>query len=458
MKQDFASLLPTEFLAAPHADAEVHSLANPRGLRAEPASPRSVSPSPNARRLPVAVVVGIGANPLGAVRSLHLAGISTVVVTGDQNNPAFLSRYPVRRVLIPSSSDRDAALLAVLESLPYERPVLIPTNDFLVSFMARHHERLASQFRVCMPEPWLAETLLDKTRETELVRRAGIPLPKTFLDLRMLCQQHEDIEFPVIIKPRTAWDAKRFGEKNRVVRSPRELQTVVAAHEDMLDSLLAQEVIPGDDSQQWVCNCTFGRSNDLLCAFVFRRFHLSPAHRGVTSYAVSERNHQVLSLVARLGRGLKYTGPAMVEFKFDARDGQYKYLELNPRIGMCNFFDTTCGVNNVYQTYRLAAGTDVGPSRRAQRDGVIYLSLHSDLYSRVEDGERLLSILYDYLSNVWRPHVGPYFSLSDLRPALAEGSRFVGAMARRLWRKALAHIRSSNRDFEGHKENRQDNS
>ncbi|MBN2292957.1 MAG: hypothetical protein JXM70_11060 [Pirellulales bacterium] len=398
-------------------------------------------------RTPIAVVVGTGSNPLGAIRSLHRVKIPTVIVTGSKNDPAFHSRYPLHRIVVPKSDNRDATLLSVLESLPYDRPVLIPTNDYLVSLVVRNSERLSSRFDFCTPEPDLAETLLDKARETELVRKSGVPIPKTFLNLdSMYPDMRETVQFPIMIKPKTTWYAKRFGAKNRVVRSPEELCAILKTHEDMLDCLLIQEVIPGDDSQQWVCNCTFSRSHELISAFVFRRLHLSPAHRGVTTYAISESNQQVLSLVASLGRELQYVGPAMVEFKFDHRDKLYKYLEINPRIGLCNFFDTTCGVNNVYQTYRLAAGESVESGHLGQRDGVMYLSLASDLYARFEDGEQLTSILYEYLSNAWRPHVGPYFSLADGHPALTTGAALLGMLTHGLWKAAMRRFTTNNRN------------
>jgi len=249
------------------------------------------------------------------------------------------------------------------------------------------------------------------------IQNMGIPLPKT---LQRLPRSHVDFAeamgLPSIIKPRTSLVVEEIGKKNFVVRTRVEVEEFYRNYDQNIDSFIAQEVIPGADDMLWVCNCTFNHSHDLIEGFTFRRLRLCPPHFGVTSYAISESNEEILRLVAELGKGLKYTGPAMVEFKLDARDGVYKYIELNPRLGLCNFFDTTCGVNNVWHTYRLALGAEVAPTGKRQRDGVMYLSLLQDLPARLADGESLLSILRHYLSNRKREHVGPYFHRDDLLP------------------------------------------
>jgi D-aspartate ligase len=400
-----------------------------------------------------AVILGAGENGLGAIRSLREAGVPTIIVGFRRSAPGLLSRYPVRRLFARPSGDVDEVILSALETIREDRPVLIPTADLYVSFMIRNRDRLASRFDFCIPPSTLAETLLDKAKQYRLIADVGIPMPKTVVSLRGQWEcLGRALGFPIIVKPRRWADTRALEAKNRVVKSEEELRSLLAKYDSQLDRFLAQEVIPGGDCNQWVCNCTFGRDHKLIGAFVFRRLRLSPAHRGVTSYAISEGNPEVLSLVARLGTALQYVGPAMIEFKWDPRDGAYKYLELNPRIGLCNYFDTTCGVNNVYYTYALAVGKEVKKTRICQRDGLMYLSLLSDFYSRMKDGEKLGSILCHYLANAARPHVGAYLDWRDPFPgiitALRQAPWVVRSTARRilaLFTNAAAGLLSSSR-------------
>ena len=240
------------------------------------------------------------------------------------------------------------------------------------------------------------------------------------------------LRFPVIIKPTTPHVLRDLGEKNRIVDAPAQLQDFAAAKRDLLPGLLAQEIVPGPDSQQWVCNCTFDRDGRLAQAFVFQRLSLYPPHRGQTSYARSRPNEEVVALVRKIGAALKYAGPAMMEFKCDERDGQYKYFETNPRIGQCNFFDTWCGVNNVYAAYQLALGRALPDAMPEQRNDVMFINLLFDLRGRLSDRQGLASLGLLYFRHLRFPHVGQWQYWRDPMPGVANSYRCLQSGIRRI--------------------------
>jgi len=115
---------------------------------------------------------------------------------------------------------------------------------------------------------------------------------------------------------------------------------------------------------------------------------------------------------------LAYVGPAMIEFKFDDRDGQYKYFETNPRIGQCNFFDTWCGINNVHATYLLALGRDLPKAMPAQRNDVMFINLLFDVRGRLLDKQGIASMCWMYLRDLRFPHVGQWRYWLDPIPSV----------------------------------------
>jgi predicted ATP-grasp superfamily ATP-dependent carboligase len=338
--------------------------------------------------------------------------------------------------VVLGSGDRNVRLLECLDRLSDGRPVLIPTSDSYVSFLLEHRESLQGRFRFCLPDTALTEMLLDKVRETKLIAEIGIPLPLTIQDLPATADELVAAAgLPLIIKPRSFLYFHTLGRKNVLLQTEADAAAFYRAYGDRLGGLLAQDVIPGEDDTLWVCNCTYGPTHELHEAFTFRRLGLSPPHFGVTTYAVSERNAEVIGLAARLGPALRYTGPAMVEFKYDRRDGLYKYIEVNPRIGLCNYFDARCGINNVYNNYLLALGDELGRPAVDQTEGVMYLSLYEDLFSRHQDGQSLFSSLRYYARHLGRQHEGAYFAWGDLRPALAAAAYHTADTVRSLARK-----------------------
>jgi len=385
-----------------------------------------------------AIILCAGSNGLGAARSLHKAGIPTIALALSPEEPALWSRLPARRILVTPQPDLTVAVLRALRALRGCRAVIVPTSDKYVSLLVRYRQDLEHDFHLAVPSGEIAELLIDKSRETRIMAECGVPLPRTVQELPVQPEALvEQLSLPLIIKPRSFEHSRYLGRKNIVVRTLAELAAFYARHGDQRWRFLAQEVIPGGDDALWVCNCTFNRRSELVAAFVFRRLRTSPAHFGVTSYAVSQSNPEVVRRVALIGVRLGYTGPAMVEFKYDFRDGEYKYLELNPRVGICNWFDTLCGVNNVFAGYQVARGMEVVPTALRQRDGVMYLSFFEDSYARLKDGERPLGILRHYWANAGRRHAFAYFTWTDPLPCLVAGLRDARQVCRGLIRKIM---------------------
>jgi D-aspartate ligase len=389
-----------------------------------------------------AVVLASDVNGLGAVRSLHEAGIQSVLVTHKPMDPGLLSRVPSRTIVADSTGSFEESLLCALKPLGTGCPVLIPTSDLYVGFMISQREKLGRMFRFILPDDRVVQSLLDKEKETELMEQLQIPIARTVRRLHEHeCEWWKGLRFPLILKPRMSAYVHHLKAKNRILRSPAEAELFTKEHQVSMQFFLAQEVISGGDSCQWVCNCAFSRKHELLRAFTFQRLHLSPAHFGVTSLAVSRRNGAVLDLVQRIGRSLEYVGPAMLEFKYDQQDGLYKYIELNPRLGMCNYFDTSCGVNNVEATFRLACGEELA-RRDGQREGVYYLCWFEDLFARYKDGEPLRAIFRNHLSVLVSRHTSAYWCWYDPLPGIVMFWRNAVSVGRSALRKLFRLARA----------------
>ncbi len=375
-------------------------------------------------RLPEAIVIGKGPTALGAVRSLAFERVPVGLVSSDAADPVMRSRYAKHKHVFPGDVlTAGAEFCDFLEAHLLEGSVLIPTSDVAVQWMASQRTRLEKSFRFCIPSDQVLASLLDKSRQVETVQRFGIPVPRTIDMARPVEEIIASLRLPVIIKPTTPQALRDLGEKNYIVETPAQLQDFVAAKRDLLPGLLAQEIVPGPDSQQWVCNCTFDRDGRLAQAFVFQRLSLYPPHRGQTSYARSRPNEEIVALVRKIGAALRYAGPAMMEFKYDERDGQYKYFETNPRIGQCNFFDTWCGVNNVHAAYQLALGRDLPDTMPEQRNDVMFINLLFDLRGRLSDRQGLASLGLLYFRHLRFPHVGQWQYWRDPVPGVANGYR-----------------------------------
>lgn len=379
------------------------------------------------------VVLAAGPNGLGVLRSLYLKGIRVTCVTRSESDISNFSRLPKQKHILTNSNNeqQQVELKALLLACP-AGSIVLPTSDWFVSFLSHNSAELSERLKFILPSEQTVDILIDKAMETQIVGNI-LPIPKTEQTLSNSEQLKAKLGLPIIIKPRSH-EHMVLGKKNITLTTDAELDDFFKQYGNVLEHLIAQEIIIGPDSEQWVCNCVFDKNSNLVQAFTFNRLSLSPAHYGVTSYARSKYNKEIIQHTEKLGKHLNYVGPAMVEFKRDGRDNLYKYIELNPRLGMCNFFDTSCGINNAYATCEVIAGINSATKPQMLND-VMFLSFYEDCYAKRKDGQTLRTIFSTYLKNVPARHVFIFFVWWDPYPALRLSLLQLFALFRSLHRK-----------------------
>ncbi|MGH2404243.1 MAG: carboxylate--amine ligase, partial [bacterium] len=98
-------------------------------------------------------------------------------------------------------------------------------------------------------------------------------------------------------------------------------------------NFMLQEYIPGDDETGWTFYGYFDESSECLASFSARKIRLAPAYTGVISLGVTDDNETVQEACRKFMKGAGYRGPVNIGGKFDRRDGQYKVLDVNARLG-----------------------------------------------------------------------------------------------------------------------------
>jgi len=380
---------------------------------------------------PPAIVLSHGPGGLGAVRALARRGVEVVAIAYEATDLVLHSRWPARRLLLAGATDaaKEAALLSLLQELPCAGAAILATSDRLVTFLARYREALGGKYRFRLPPAEMLDALNDKQKETRLAESLGFDIPKT---VTTLPSRPEDLEaalqYPIIFKPKSFEVEALFPRKNAVVGEPAELRAFYREWHQALPALLAQEVIPGPDSYSWICSCTFDEDHTLLDCGIKQKLRALPAHFGGSTFAVSRGNAEILELARRLGQRLRYVGHAGIEFRWDARDGTYKYIELNPRLPANVGFDEACGLPTVWNSYRVALEGRAELSGLTQRSGTYYLDLKGDFRSQRHDRVPIWRIVLGYAAVLVRRRTnGPHFAWDDPMPGLVVAARFLGS-------------------------------
>jgi predicted ATP-grasp superfamily ATP-dependent carboligase len=217
------------------------------------------------------------------------------------------------------------------------RSILIPTTDDGAVFVADYAAALKECFLFPNQSPELARTLASKKGMYYLSKRLGIPTPETAFP-----QSREDVltlmksaTFPIMLKGIDGVRLRRrTGKTMVIVRTERELVEHYDAMEDPDEpNLMLQEYIPGGDDTIWMFNGYFNQCSDPLVAFTGKKIRQSPVYTGSTSLGVCLENESVEKTTKQFMKAIGYKGIVDIGYRYDARDGQYKVLDVNPRIG-----------------------------------------------------------------------------------------------------------------------------
>jgi D-aspartate ligase len=396
-----------------------------------------------------AVILSHGPGGLGTIRALARRGVEVTALLLEESDTARYSRYALKVIDVAEadSAQRDKKMLRVLRELPCGGAVILTTSDVGVAFLSRNRDELGQKYRFVLPKSDLIDALNDKSREVGLMESLGFEVPRTITklppDYRELA---DELRFPIIFKPYSFAVHDAFPKKNEVIFDSIGLEQFYAKWQGALHVLLAQEVIPGPVSNSWVCSCTYDQSSNLLDCLTRQKFRTIPPEFGTSTFSECRNNEAVVELAKELGVRLRYVGHAGIEFRWDERDGEYKYIELNPRIPGEVGFDMACGLPTVWNSYLVARGETAGLSGNSQKEGLAFHDMHRDILTLRGSRVPVWNILGIQLAMLFRRTSGLYFAVDDMKPGIVVAARFVRDIwqsgirrfARRLRRSAAA--------------------
>jgi predicted ATP-grasp superfamily ATP-dependent carboligase len=118
--------------------------------------------------------------------------------------------------------------------------------------------------------------------------------------------------------------------------------------------------------------CAVAKDGEVVNLLTQVRHLMTPIKGGVGAVNITTDEPELRDLARTLLESLRWNGPAQVEFKYDPRDGQYKLIELNPRLWGTLDLSIRAGMNFPAQIRDLALGR---PVRRNQpyRIGLRYV-------------------------------------------------------------------------------------
>ncbi|MCX4435816.1 MULTISPECIES: carboxylate--amine ligase [Streptomyces] len=404
---------------------------------------RSVSGVPvDADRNVPGLIVKFGDYPLhhggvGAIRSLGRLGIPMYAITEDRYTPAAASRYLRRAFVWPTTGTEEPERL--VEGLlrigaRIGRPtVLVPTDEEAAVLIAEHQEELGERFLFPRVDAKLPRRLASKQGLHELCVEHGIPSPAAAFpqSYEEIVEFAESARFPIVAKNREAFVRRSQPAVNGTTRiATREGLLSLARDWGDQPGVILQEYLPREEAEDWIVHAYFDADSTPLAMFTGVKVRSWPPHAGMTANAYVVDNPELADLAARFIKQIGFSGVIDLDLRFDRRDGQYKLLDFNPRMGaQFRLFENESGIDVVRAMHLDLTGRTVPEGE--QRAGHRYIVENIDLPA----------LLAYRRSGYTTPHAPTrasgtelaWLAGDDLRPFFTMLARFVRPGARHLY-------------------------
>jgi D-aspartate ligase len=370
-----------------------------------------------------ALVLGGNLNGLSIARSLGRHGVPVWVTTPADVKLASYSRYTLRTLPWPNEEYETQAeyLLKLAAQYQLDRWVLFPTSDESAALLSKFHATLSRRFRVSTP-PWnVLRWAYDKRLTYQLAAEEHVDHPLTICPTTEADLETCGCAFPAILKPATHATVNRFTtDKAWRVANRQELLARYREARELIptDLILLQELIPGGGESQfsYVALCRDGQP---IASLTARRTRQYPIDFGYSSSFVE--TFEIPEIVApsqRLLAAIQYTGLVEVEYKFDARNGRYNLLDINPRLWTWSALGGRAGLDFPYLLWQTMVGTPV--PEQTGRTGVRWVRMSTDVPAAIHEMLRGRLSLGAYLRSLRSPLEFALMAADDPLPGLLD--------------------------------------
>jgi len=382
-----------------------------------------------------AVVIPASRYPHGyaSVRSLAQADVRTIVAVADEDLPVTASRYCDEVVTIPPTRDlyayRDGLL--GLAARPDVKTIIPhrPQGPYLLS---KFRDEFDQYVDVAVPDLDTLKRAHDRKRLMDAAADAGVPAPKT-----ELLGDVDDWDSARIVKSRDnllvdeyidSFDPGESSIEKLVTHVPAdESPDVDAIRSQMNHTPIVQEYVEGTD--EYMVGALFDHGEP-LATFQHRQIRGDSYTGGGGVYRETVDIPELDQVSRSLLSSLDWHGLACIEYVKDAETGEFKPIELNPRMWQSLACATRAGaafplwywLQVTGRTDRIDPGYDVGVGTHYLAGELEHLVSIVRERSSLVDGPSLVGATREILRSCYDRPDFDYFHLDDPGPTLRQAT------------------------------------
>lgn len=360
---------------------------------------------------------------LSILRSLGPHGVHCVTLDHNEENAyAFLSKYVNEKYVCPHYDHQENDLVDFLIDYSKKQetlPVLFPCADNYVEFIDKHLLELKKYYLIPMTQQGLYTQVMNKDTLSDLALKHKVRLPKSIRpsEVNFLEKLEQEITYPVLIKPvDSPAFTKVFRQKSFVANSRTELLNLLSKIEAQHLEIIVQQIIQGFDDHMYTYDAYMNQESEVTHWVSCNKLRQYPINFGASSFTIQKYVPELHTIGAAFFKAMGYKGFAEIEFKKDAKDGEFYLIEINVRTTTLNSMLEKAGVNFPYVQYCDLTGHPLKASYVDHDTNIAFWFEVEDLYA-IRDYLKTKQLkLSQIIPTFFRPLSPAVFDSRDPKP------------------------------------------
>lgn len=273
-----------------------------------------------------------GVQAVCMARWLHRAGHRVYAFAESRVSSGYASRWIDERHIVPSVNEKREEFTSCLRSFLSRNKmhVIIPLDDSSAEYLSHNKPQLVAEYNVkcAVPDEKVFDTANDKSQLLELCEAHNIPSPRTrSIDTENVTLASDYVGFPAMIKPNLSEGARGIVRVENADDVRKKLPDIIST----FGPCTLQEYVVQPD---FYYNVMLYRSRsgriEAYTIIKIRRFF--PLRGGSSCYSETVEEPELLHIASELLESLNYIGFADLDVLVDKRTGEFRIIEINPRV------------------------------------------------------------------------------------------------------------------------------
>jgi predicted ATP-grasp superfamily ATP-dependent carboligase len=292
---------------------------------------------------------------LACVRSYGKRNFKIYCVNSSILAPTIHSKYVKKIVKIPGEASEETALNTILNVVKEEKfDLILPYSSDIIKIFYEiiKKDNTLHSLPFAIPPENSFYIALNKADTFRFCIQSDIQVPDTQVveGVEKLLEVLTKCKLPLIVKRNRSYGAKGvILVKNKNTAKKQVLDMMLREKHNQDNVFLLQNIVEGEE---FSVNALFDRGKPIAIA-PYRKIQMLPNSGGTTSKGQSMENKDLERITEKALNKLNWHGFANIDFRKNTKDGTYKLIEINPRIGTSVEIACRSGVDLPYLYFML---------------------------------------------------------------------------------------------------------